>query len=304
MVNSEFTIMLLRLLKLSANRNHEETKQLLVNESNLHHSPSISKGILAEHFISEIIIGNNNWAIVTPMRGDFGIDIIVYSRTGYIPLRCYQIKNTINPLSDRDITTEIEKFRESDYRQLPYYILSISGFTTDKKYLNHQNIFLVDFEYVISLINSYSKHLNTNPGSTYYLRDDHFMLNFDEFLKLKYKFGRYLYDHLSPKMTQWFTKIRNQKRYGTLNIKLFLLMDSKGFYWSHRLYLWDKVFIELNNVYEKYGTTFEKIILPQHKAWINRQLDDYLNGRLSPSKIKKLQSINLINEWLLNRYTL
>lgn len=59
MVNSEFTIILLRLLKLSANRNYEETKQLLVNKFNLHHSPVISKGILTEHFITELIIGNN-----------------------------------------------------------------------------------------------------------------------------------------------------------------------------------------------------------------------------------------------------
>lgn len=299
--NDTFLSTLLNLLELTSNKKHEKIKEILQNGCESQYGKSISKGILAENYIAELLIGNNSWTKTTPMKDDYGIDIIEYTRTGYSLSKCYQIKNQQNPLSESEVTNEIEKFKRSNYRRLPYYILSISGFTFDKNNLVHSNVYLADYEFVISLINNYSKKLNSCPGSTYFLEDCNFITNFNIILNYYNKHGQYNYlDKLPQNLLSWCTKIRMSKKEGKLNIKYVHLLNSINFYWSHNDYLWDKSFNEIKDIYDEFGKTFGFVNFPTNKAWIKAQVNAYITGELFKNRIEKLKSINLLNEWLLN----
>lgn len=299
-MDSKFYDCLLSLLDLSSKKKYEEVKQLLQSSTDFQFGPSVSKGVIAEYFIAELLVGNNSWAEVTSFKGDDGIDIFEYTRNEYIRSKCYQIKNQSNPLSKTSVEAEIATFKQSKYRKLPYYILSISGFTFEKNTFNYPNVYLLDFEYVISLIDNYSSKLNTDPGSTYFLYDESFITKFDEFLKYKHQISRDdFYDYLPDSIAKWCTKVRNDRKNGKLNIKKVQLLNSIKFYWSHNNYIWDKTSFEFKKIYEKYSSTFD-YTTSQQKSWIKRQLNDYINGILPTNRLKKLQSINLINEWLLN----
>lgn len=296
-----FLSTLLNLSELTSNKDHEKIKEILQNGGESEDKNPTSKGILAENYIAELLIGNNSWAKTTPMNDDYGIDIIEYTRTEYSPFKCYQIKNHQKPLSESDITNEIEKFKRSNYMRLPYYIVSISGFTFDKNNITHSNVYLVDYEFVVNLITNYSKKLNPCFGSTYFLEDNSFITNFDMLLNSYHKYGQYNYlDNLPQDLLNWCTKIRMSKKEGKLNIKYVHLLDSINFYWSYNDYLWDKSFHEIKKINDKHGKTFGFVKFPTDKAWIKSQVNSYLSGELYKSRIKKLKSINLLNEWLLN----
>ncbi|MFL0196047.1 helicase associated domain-containing protein [Clostridium sp. WILCCON 0269] len=394
---------LLYLLELASNKKHSEIKGFLRNGFSPDHARDVKKAILTESFIAELLIGNNRWARITPVRGDFGIDIIEYTRTGYQPCKCYQIKNQGNLICNADVNNQIEKFKESKYSHLPYYILSISGF--GETTITHSNVHLIDYEYVIKWINNYSENLNSTPGSTYLLRDDDFILRFDELLKYIHEFGDcyydhlpcsiknlciktieekrngklnikkvlllnkigfcwdhnvytlnqgsdkihtkydsthikstnkysknlsltlesihllkdhdftlefnellkyvhkfeacYFYEHLPDNLKKWCCKIRKEKKNGRLDIEEILLLDKIGFCWSHNDYTWNQSFGKINKIYARYGSTYEN--MEWHlKPWLKRQLGRYLSGDLTSYRIRKLESIDLTNEWLLN----
>lgn len=315
-----FLSALLQLLDLISNRKHQEIKDFLETPSIRRYGYLFYKGVLAENFIAELLIGNNSWAKTTPMRKDMGIDVIEYTRPGYNPCKCYQVKNQENPLSVSDVNKHIKVFKESEYNKLPYYILSISGFSFDKASIPYPNVYLIDFNYVVELVNSYSKGFNKNPGSTHYLTDIDFIIKFRILLNTINTFGTPdFYKHLPDNHTKWYAEIIKEKNEGKLNIKKLTLMNKIGLFrcntdylWNrnfnkvykthnrHIDYIWNESFDKVNETYSKYGSTYENIMFHQHKEWIKRQMNRYLSGDLSPDKVKKLDSINLINEWILN----
>ena len=72
-------------------------------------------------------------------------------------------------LSKTSVEAEIATFKQSKYRSylITFYQYLVSLF--EKNTFNYPNIYLLDFEYVISLIDNYSSKLNTDPGSTYFI---------------------------------------------------------------------------------------------------------------------------------------
>lgn len=290
------------LVTLIKSKNIDSIKSILSNSTSYEFNYTIHKGTVFENLIAILLNGSRNHAYIYPQVKDQGNDVLCYT-SNYILFECIQAKNKNIPLRKSDIDIEIIKHKNSNYKNLPFIIVSASGFAIsheDKCFYANQGVILKDFNYIIELVNNFSLKYCKSPLSCYYLEDSSFTYNFDFLIKYNIKNNLQAYDKLPTDIKNWCTKIRNSYHSGTLDIKKKLLLDTINFYWTDQDRKWDVSFNNIKSYYIKYGSTYNRINGPSLVAWIKRQINNYLDGTLSERRKNKLNSINLINEWLFN----
>lgn len=280
----------------------DSIKSILSNSTSYEFNYTIHKGTILENLIAILINGSRNHAYIYPQVKDQGNDVLCYT-PDYILYQCIQAKNKMNPLSKSDIYVEVTKHKYSKYSDLPFIIVSVSGFTIsneDKCFYANERVILKDFSYIVELVNNFSLKYCKSPLSCYHLEDSSFMYNFDFLIRYNIKNNLDAYDNLPNDIKNWCTKIRNSYHSGTLDIKKKLLLDRINFYWTDQDRRWDLSFNKIKSYYIKHGSTYNSLNWPSLVSWIKRQITNYLDGTLSESRKNKLNSINLINEWLFN----
>lgn len=297
-----FLKILAELVTLIKSKDIASIKSILFNSTSYEFNYTIHKGTIFENLIAILINGSPNHAYINPQVKDQGNDVLCYT-PDYILYQCIQAKNKTIPLSKSDIEIEATKHKYSNYNDLPFIIVSVSGFTIcdeDKCFYANQGVILKDFNYIIELVNNFSLKYCKSPLSCYHLEDPSFMSNFDLLIKYDIKNNLEAYDNLPIDIKKWCTKIRNSYHSGTLNIKKKLLLDRINFYWTDKDRKWELTYNKIKSHYDKYGNTYNSLICPSLVSWIKRQINSYLDGKLSESQKNKLNSINIIDEWVFN----
>ncbi|GAA0107885.1 helicase associated domain-containing protein [Clostridium tertium] len=297
----KFLDILYELSNLSIKQDFEGIKYILQNSLSDEFNITQHKGFILEYFIAELINSTTKHALVNEAIQDDAVDVLVYSQN-YSLEYIIQAKNHNIPISKECICNEIIKFKSSKYRDKDFIIISLSGFNVDDLTISSyekENIYLKDFDYLKTLICSYTRKKLSSVGSSYYLEDEYFNHHFDMLVRFDCKNNISSYKKLPDKTLTWCTEIRKKFKDGTLNIKQKLILDKINFYWDGTDIKWYNSYYKVKDTYDRYGSTFS-YVLPQHNQWIYRQIYRYIDGTLSQDKYNKLCSINLINEWLLN----
>lgn len=119
------------------------------------------KGKVFEEYLGFLFEGNGYIATISGGSHDGGADIILSRENNpNKPVWIIQAKNTIRPLGNTDIITELLKFENQSskkYNCKYFMIISLNGYVENVNMFNKTSMSLEDFEFIEELINNYKE---------------------------------------------------------------------------------------------------------------------------------------------------
>lgn len=119
------------------------------------------KGKVFEEYLGFLFEGNGYIATISGGSHDGGADIILSRENNpNKSVWIIQAKNTIRPLGNADIITELLKFENQSskkYNCKYFMIISLNGYVENVNMFNKTSMSLEDFEFIEELINNYKE---------------------------------------------------------------------------------------------------------------------------------------------------
>lgn len=147
------------ILNLLKKLTYEKNVHLIKKE--LNSIEKLIKGKVFEEYLGFLFEGNGYIATISGGSHDGGADIILSRENNpNKPVWIIQAKNTIRPLGNTDIITELLKFENQSskkYNCKYFMIISLNGYVENVNMFNKTSMSLEDFEFIEELINNYKE---------------------------------------------------------------------------------------------------------------------------------------------------
>lgn len=136
-------------------------KNICLIKEKLNSIEKIIKGKVFEEYLGFLFEGNGYIATISGGSHDGGADIILSRKNNpNKSVWIIQAKNTIRPLGNTDIITELLKFENKSskkYNCKYFMIVSLNGYIENVNMFNKTSMSLEDFEFIKELINNYKE---------------------------------------------------------------------------------------------------------------------------------------------------
>ena len=147
------------ILNLLKKLTYEKNVHLIKKE--LNSIEKLIKGKVFEEYLGFLFEGNGYIATISGGSHDGGADIILSRENNpNKSVWIIQAKNTIRPLGNADIITELLKFENQSskkYNCKYFMIISLNGYVENVNMFNKTSMSLEDFEFIEELINNYKE---------------------------------------------------------------------------------------------------------------------------------------------------